>query len=123
MTIDERNSAMQSMRAYAPDSAIAEAFGLTRQRVHALLGPRARRPAAAIPLPPEEADAADRLPAELRQWRARRGLSQAQAAEALGIEHGTLNRWETGRGGCSLAGLVLHYLRLRDEKELTRKGR
>jgi DNA-binding transcriptional regulator YiaG len=37
------------------------------------------------------------LAADLRAWRDRLGLTQAQAAAMLGVPYGTLRAWETSR--------------------------
>ena len=95
-------------RAGDADSAIAAAHGVTRQRVHQLLGPRPpRRRQPRLPLPPPVD-----FGRALREWRARRGLSQSQAARLLRVTAHSVSCWETGRTGCSLAATVLRLLEL-----------
>jgi putative transcriptional regulator len=45
----------------------------------------------------------------LREWRTKKGLSQSQAAKALGISIDTLQNWEQGRNrpsGLATLGLL-----------------
>ena len=90
------------------DAAIAARLGITRQRVHQLLGPRVKRKPAPLTAPSPVVDFA----AALREWRERRGLSQSQAAALLRIGTHTVSCWETGRNGCSLAASMLRLMEL-----------
>lgn len=97
----ERGHAMR--RDGLTDLEIAERLGVTRQRVHALLGPRPAEPARRID--PPAVVAPGQLAARLRGWRARHGMTQAEAAAALRVPLKTFHNWEYGRG-CALAELV-----------------
>jgi hypothetical protein len=101
-----------------PDSIIARAYGVTRQAIHARYGPRPDVPLMQAPpaphAPPAGARGAD-LPRVMRAWRARRGLSQNAAAATLGVDVTTWSRWETGRSGCGLPGIVIRLLLLLDK--------
>ena len=103
------------------DQDIAARYGITRQAVHAGLGPRtpaersaaaeraARlRPPAPEPLAIDPAEFARRV----RAWRAERNLSQPQAAALLCVNPHTLRSWEVGRTGCSLAAAILRLTEL-----------
>ena len=46
------------------------------------------------------------LPEKLKAWRARRNLSQSQAAPVLGIPIDTLQNWEQGRNEPSILAKV-----------------
>jgi len=112
----ERIDAIQLLRRHgATDATIASAAGLSRQRIHALAGPRGAAAKAATPRPPRT-EAPERLPALLLAWRSRRGWSQARAARALGVDSVTWSRWETGAQGCRVAHLVLNYLAWLDKR-------
>jgi hypothetical protein len=108
----DRTEIMRRLRAFdVPDQVIADSFGLSKQRVHKILGPRDIKPAPETCPPP--ADAAARLPGALKAWRKAAGLSQVQAAAVLCLGSPVvLNRWERGNGGCSLPGLVLSHIEL-----------
>ncbi len=92
------------------DSEIGAQLGITRQRVHQLLGKRpARSPKVK---PPRETAATADFAAALRGWRTSRGLSQAQAARLLCVTTHTVASWEQGVNGCSLAGAMLKLMDL-----------
>ena len=112
----DRTAIMRSLRAEGvPDAAIGRAFGLSRQRIGAILGLREYPPKP----PPEPLDitASARLPGALKAWRLRRGMTQREAAATLGVDAQTLNGWETARKGCSLATTLLRYLDITDEMD------
>ena len=70
--------------------------GITRQRVHQLLGPRprtVRAPPKPAPTPPTRKAFA----AALLAWRRRHGLSQAGAARLLGVTTHSVSSWEQQR--------------------------
>ena len=115
MTTTDRLDAMRALRAESvPDAIIGSAFGISRQRVHMLLG--ARAPETRPKIPPTDAGAADRLPSALRAWRERRGLTQKEAAKLLTLQSVmTYSAWETGNRGCALPALVLRYIELLDK--------
>jgi len=120
VTTEDRDSAMIALRkAGVPDRVIAHAFRITRQRVHARIGPRPirkRKPAVAVPKIPM----AD-LPDYLKSWRERNGLSMAQAARMCGISSTSWFCWESGRTSCAVPGLLLRYLVLLEEKREKRE--
>ena len=91
-TYETRFEAMLAAReAGEPDSAIAARFGITRQRVHRILGARPAKQVveAAAPLPP--------LGPLVKAWRHQRGFTQVQAGEHLGLNVFTISKIETGR--------------------------
>lgn len=109
MSDSPRAAAIRQLRRLgAADATIAEACHLTRQRIHALAGPRPAPTPSAPPLPVASAPA--RLPSAMLAWRTRRGLSQVRAAAVLGVDPITWSRWETGAQTCRFAHLVLNYL-------------
>lgn len=122
MTID-RDTSMRVLReGDVPDSLIGAAFGLTRQRVHNILGPPDRDRRRTVPVrPPVDTgeDLPDDLPAFLRGWRARQGLSQAAAARELGVAMMTYAHWEQDAHGCSLPVLLVKYIRLTEKTSTT----
>lgn len=99
----------------ASDALIAEARGITRQRVHQLAGPRPRAPTRP---PAIRADApATDLPQALLAWRMRHGLDAYEAAAVLRVHHATIRRWEQGIDATGVAPrLVLLVLSLLDGK-------
>ena len=104
--------AMQSARTEGlPDSAIGRRYGLTRQRVHQILGKRPPAPRKAQPAAPP-APTREEFAAALLGWRRRRGLSQAQAAQILRVGAHSIASWEQQVNGCSLAGAVMLLLEL-----------
>lgn len=124
LTSAERSNIMRIMREHgAPDPTIAAAFGVSRQSIHSLLGPRIDPPAPEIP----PLDALMSLPHDtlcelareaLAQWRAHKGLSQRQAAAQLGVNPRTLQGWEMGK--CSLPVMLLRYVNLLTQKDTDR---
>lgn len=102
-------------RANVSDARIAEFFNISRQRIHAMLGPRPE-PFEGYK-PPDKMPPLEELPAFIKQWRTRRGLSMAQAARMIGVGTMTWCNWETGHTGCSLGFLLMHYLTLVDKIE------
>ena len=104
--------AMRSARTEGlPDSAIGRRYGLTRQRVHQILGKRPPAPRRAPPAAPP-APTREEFAAALLAWRRRRGLSQAQAARLLRVGAHSVASWEQQSNGCSLAGAVMLLLEL-----------
>jgi transcriptional regulator with XRE-family HTH domain len=95
------------------DSDIAAQLGITRQRVHQLLGKRPAKPPKVKP--PRETVAPSDFSAALRGWRTSRGLSQSQAARLLCVTTHTVASWEQGVNGCSLAGAMLKLMDLLPE--------
>lgn len=118
LTTDERENVMRVMRAYdVPDQVIAESFGLTRQRVHRILGTRQADAHASTGKPARSKDLNTRLARELPAWRRRRGMSQSQAAEFLGIPYWQrVSAWESGKG-CGMPGVLLRLLEALDKYE------
>lgn len=56
------------------------------------------------------------IDAQLRDWRERNGLTQAGAAELLGVSLRTLQEWEHGRQpGRSVSGLLRRLMGLLDQ--------
>ena len=115
LSTEQRAEAMRLMRAYgAPDEAIAQAWNITRQRVHAILGARPRSYAPALEDPEPSPEAFARV---LRAWRTRRGMTQVQAAAALGLPgQPTVSNWERN-GACDHPRLVMRLLDLLDQHE------
>ena len=105
-----REETMRVLReADVPDAVIAAAFGLTRQRVAVLLGPKPRP----CRREPPRVDPSG-LPARLKRWRKDRRLSMAAAAAECGVTLAAWSKWEGNRSGCSLAALLTLHLDLRD---------
>lgn len=111
---------MRAMRAAMSDADIAAHHGITRQRVHALLGPRKptdhKRPRAASIGQAVKIEPAA-FAAELRAWRLARGWTQRQAAEALRVSAHSISMWETGFDKCSLAASMLLLMKLISERK------
>ena len=84
------------------DARIGAALKVTRQAVHAALGPRPRRAPPARPAPPPAPNRVE-FAAALKAWRARHGYSQAAAARALRVTAHSVSSWELQRCGCALA--------------------
>jgi helix-turn-helix protein len=105
------------------DQVIAEAFDITRQRLHAMLGPRTSKPGPKPkPEPPPSLPPLPKdLPAALRTWRRHRKITLNEAAARIGTNRQTWHNWETGRTGCSLPRLLLGYLNMIDRSETTAK--
>jgi hypothetical protein len=99
-----------------PDALIAAAFGVSRQRLHKLLGPHP-----AVPKPAKIRPDTDGLPGDfpgwLLAWRHAHGLTQTEAGALVGVSWNTWARWERGNDGCSLPWLLYRYLRLRTVSE------
>jgi hypothetical protein len=114
LTATTRDKAMTVLRQYGvTDDIIGKALGLSRQRVHARLGPRpAFKRAVNAPRPDARLDD---LPGYIKDWRERNGLSIAGAARIAGTNTISWWSWETNRTGCSMPGLLLRYLALLDE--------
>ena len=95
LTAVTRDQAMTVLRENGvPDDIIGQALGLSRQRIHKRLGPRpAFRRAIDAPLPEAKLDD---LPAYLKDWRDRNGLSIAQAANLTGTTRMNWQNWERG---------------------------
>lgn len=107
-SIVSRETSMRVLReGGVTDVLIGAAFGISHQRVGAILGPHTK------PVPPEDPYPAD-MPAMLKAWRKRHALSQAAAARELGISWAAYCHWEQGAAGCSLPGLLAKYVRLYD---------
>jgi DNA-binding XRE family transcriptional regulator len=101
-----REESMKRLRAAGvPDATIGTAFGLTHQRVGKILGPHEREP---VYINEESID----VPAYLKAWRKRNGVTQAELGRLIGIHPQTLAPWEQGRTGCSLPSLLVRYLDL-----------
>lgn len=131
ITTDLRLKQMQLMRRNGySDAEVGLKFGLSRQRVHTLLGTSAvdRRRGARVPdsVPPTALGTTkeDRaLPAALASWRTRYGLTQIEAAKILHLKSVvTYSKWERGLG-CSLSALVLDFLKLWEHAYHTREIR
>lgn len=109
-------------RYHVPDELIGRIYGISRQRVHALLGPRPPEPAH-MPLPPLPAAVTDdAFQAYVKAFRARHDLSQTELGRLLGVDQTAISRWER-TGICNLAGPVMALLsRLdREIEDLTKK--
>ena len=105
-----RKESMRILReGNVPDALIGAAFGVSGQRVNAILGPHQKR--IADPLNPP-----DDFPEFLRLWRIRNGKSQAAGAEAIGIKTNTWAHWEQGQVACSLPATVMLCLSLIEGK-------
>ena len=104
--------AMRAMRTVGkPDSAIARRYGVSRQRVHQLLGaspPAPPRAAAKAPPAPTRAEFA----AALLAWRRRRGLTQVAAARLLRVTPHSVASWSQQACGCSLAAAMMLLMEL-----------
>jgi DNA-binding XRE family transcriptional regulator len=106
----------QAMRARGTsDAAIGQRFGVTRQHVHAKLGPR---PALRkVPDPPRNGVTPEAFGAAVKAWRVNRNLSQNAAAKLLRVAGPSVSFWEQGRNGCSLAASMLLLMRSLDAVE------
>lgn len=104
----DRESIMRVLRDnYVPDAIIAKAFGLTRQRIGAIMGP-ANRPRERQP----ESIKIDlaKIPDRLYRFRTRHDLTQSRAAELIGVHVMTWYLWEAGTTAPSLPILLLKYI-------------
>lgn len=119
MTPHEITEALKLRRKGASDATIAAGMvpPVTRQHIHAALGPRKRK--AAAPKPRMHATKISRadFAFALRAWRASRSISQVQAAALLHVNPPSLGFWEQERVGCSLAGAILRLMALLDDKD------
>ena len=104
---------LRLLRPHVSDRVLAEAFGMTRQNLHAKLGPRPPEPR---PAPAPARAAPGDLPAVLKAWRSRHKLSEVKAADVLGLAQQTIKQWEDGSRACSLPTVLLLALHLIDEK-------
>jgi hypothetical protein len=131
----DRDALMGKLRAYGlSDAAIADITGVTKQRVHQLLGPRPgsgtapeadKGPAFFVPdmLGMDRAALHDWVRHEfgnyLRQYRQRFGLNQQDLADVLDTSQSSIGHWET-RNSCALPIPVLYMLEdLRKRNSLT----
>jgi len=117
---ENRSALMQRMReAGITDPQIAEVFDLSKQRVNTILGPvgkRARHVAIAHHAM-NYRDAQEALPQELWRWRNRHNWTQADAANVLCLGNvNVFSRWERRSVKCSLAALLLQFIKLYDER-------
>ena len=115
MTPDQISAAHAMRASGASDKAIAVQYGISRQRLHKILGPRPKAAQTA------QDSAAPDLPdfaTELRAWRRLHGLSQSQAARLLRINPMSISAWETGRHRCALAAPMLLLLDLITKTQL-----
>jgi DNA-binding XRE family transcriptional regulator len=105
--------AMRAMRTVGkPDSAIARRYGVSRQRVHQLLGARPPAPPRAAPAKAPPAPSRAKFAAALLAWRKRRGLTQVAAARLLRVTPHSVASWETHQCGCSLAAAMMLLMEL-----------
>jgi len=119
MTPDQISEAKRLRRQGASDAAIGSCMvpPITRQAVHLALGPRKRtvRVKPAAPKAPSVAE----FSAQLRAWRARRNISQSQAARLLRVTTHTVSCWEQERSGCSLAASMTLLMESLDRLDLS----
>jgi DNA-binding transcriptional regulator YiaG len=112
MTPQEIAAARRMRKAGISDAAIAAGMQppVTRQHVHAMLGPRARKPAQTPPVStPIETES---FAAALKAWRTRHGLTQRSAAALLRVNYQSVSFWETKRQGCALASSIMLLMKL-----------
>lgn len=97
MTTDEKLPIIQKLRGRGvPDTALAEAFDISRQWINANLGIR--------PLSTEKygiPEIVEPLTGNFSEviysWRSRHGLTQSQACDLIGVHLNSWNRWELGK--------------------------
>lgn len=116
-----RDDAMRSLREDGvADATISRAFGISKQRIGAILGPSGRDKRMSQPTLPDatldDAILTD-LPGFLKSWRKSHGLSQAGMATLLGVSLTAYVAWEGNRVGCSLPVLLIRYLNLLEKFE------
>jgi DNA-binding XRE family transcriptional regulator len=108
MTGSVNKSREESMRILrergVTDRTIGKAFGVTPQRVGAILG------AHPVTNVKQHIHKNINLPEYLKLWRARNGVTQAALANMIGVNTHTLAPWEQGRVKCSLPRLLVRYL-------------
>ena len=110
-----REESMRVLReGNVPDALIGAAFGISGQRVNAILGPHAKLGKRDPTEPPAD------FPAYLRNWRDRNRISQAAAARAVGVTTNTWAHWEQGVG-CSLPATVALCLSLIEERSISER--
>lgn len=98
---------------------IAKRFGVTRQRVNQMLGPKPRDYTPKF----NTDNLADPFAKALVTWRMRYDLTQIEAAQILHLKSvTTYSKWERGLG-CSLSALVLDFLKLWEHAYHTREIR
>lgn len=117
---ETRKDRWQTMRDLGySDAEIGARFAVSRQTVLHTLGAAGtdrRRGMRLSDTPPPVvtvgSDADKALPTALREWRARHGLTQAEAAKILHVGHvPSYAKWERGLK-CGTAALVLDFLKL-----------
>jgi len=117
----QRIEYMQKMRESGmTNTKIAHSLGISRQRISAILGPMPKRTKVTPPLPSPSAMRAEEkamvdLPGFLHRWRHKRGLSQDQAGQVVGVGQSIWAHWEQGKVRPSLALLVVRYLTVMDQ--------
>ncbi len=109
-----RETYMRQLREFdVPDDLIGELFGMSRQRVHQILG-------AKPPDPPLPASAKAPLSAAVAAFRRRHKLSLAATAKVLGVSLMTVHNWEKGKNP-GMPGVILLALEALDNKMETKQ--
>lgn len=107
----DRTQIMRILReGRVPDRLIAFAFGLTRQRVHKLLGAKPDRVRTVF-----RANRSD-IPRTLKSFRSRNTLTVDMAARMVGVKPNTWYKWEVGVYGPTLPILLMRYLEKLDSQ-------
>ena len=112
-TVSRREIMKRLRKEGMSDIAIGAAFGISRQRVHFLIGPK--QEPKRLRVSKLDARLID-LPAFLKAWREEHNLTIARAARVCGVSTIVWWNWEMNRTGCSLPMLVVRYLTLLAEK-------
>jgi DNA-binding XRE family transcriptional regulator len=119
MSPEQKNRALALRKTTLTDAEIAQQLTppVSRQTLYKALGPRRgpqdapreRKPRTPLPKP-----APGEFAKRLKEWRIGRGLSQAEAADTLGVTPQSIWTWENEDGGCALPATVLLTLDLLD---------
>lgn len=90
------------------DSAIARAFGVTRQYVNMTLGKKEDHSVF------QDVIDTTHFAERLSTWRTKHRFTQVQLAEMWGVNSITLSRWENGHASTPYIPLILRYMDLYD---------